>query len=107
MSFTPKPPHPRYSTRAHRAARAKLLAAYQPGDPCCICGHPMYPLPDGRTSNLHADHHPDDETGQTYRGLAHGEPCQDCGARCNQSDGAQRGRARQDETTEQDARWIL
>lgn len=78
-----------YATPAHRKARAALLAAYQPGDPCCLCGHPMWPP----TRNLHADHDP--LTGG-YRGLAHGAPCGACGKRCNQSDGARRGRARQD-----------
>lgn len=82
-----------YYTPTHRKERAALIAAYRPGDPCCLCGHPMWPLPDGRTSNLHADHIPGTDR---YRGLAHGSRCQTCGKRCNQSDGARRGRARQD-----------
>lgn len=77
-----------YWTPEHRGARKALLAVYQPGDPCCLCGHPMWPP----TSNLHADHDP--ITGG-YRGLAHGAPCGTCGKRCNQVDGARRGRARQ------------
>ncbi len=79
----------------HRKARNQLLKRYRPGDPCCLCGHPMWPKADGSTSHLHADHEPDTDR---YRGLAHGEPCQDCGRRCNQRDGAKRGRSRQDVT---------
>jgi hypothetical protein len=71
---------PIYRTPEHRKARAKLLAAFQPGDPCCLCGRPMYPP----TRNLHADHDP---AGNGYRGLSHGL--------CNVRDGARRGRARQ------------
>lgn len=82
-----------YATKAHRDGRAALLAAFTPGDPCCLCGHPMWPKPDGSLSHLHADHSP----GTTrYRGLAHGEPCETCGERCNPVEGARRGRARQD-----------
>lgn len=69
-----------YQTTAHRQARAALLKAYSPGDPCCLCGNPMWPP----TSKLHADHDP---TGNGYRGLAHSS--------CNVRDGAKRGRARQ------------
>lgn len=83
---------PIYATPAHRKARAALLKAYQPGDPCCLCGHPMWPP----TRLLHADHIPGTDQ---YRGLAHGGRCQTCGKRCNQSDGARRGRARQDTAT--------
>lgn len=83
---------PIYATPEHRKARAALIKAYRPGDPCCLCGHPMWPNPDGSTSNLHADHTPGTNT---YRGLAHGAPCPTCKKRCNQSDGAKRGRARQ------------
>jgi hypothetical protein len=83
---------PVYRTKAHRDARAALLKAFTPGDPCCLCGHPMHPLPNGSTRHLHADHVP----GTTqYRGLAHGSRCPTCGKRCNQTDGAKRGRARQ------------
>ena len=81
--------NPIYGTPQHRRARAALIAAWQPGDPCCLCGHPMW----GPTSALHADHQP----GTTdYRGLAHGTPCDTCGVSCNQLDGARRGRARQE-----------
>ena len=91
-----RPTSPRiYNTRTHKQARARMLAAFEPGDPCCLCEHPMYPLSDGRTSNLHADHIPGTDQ---YRGLAHGSPCPTCGRRCNQHDGAVRGRARQSET---------
>jgi hypothetical protein len=62
----------------------------------------MWPNPDGTTSNLHADHCPacigqgcTACSGSGYRGLAHGSTCQRCRKRCNQSDGAKRGRARQ------------
>ena len=91
-----------YTTPEHKAARAELLAHYTPGDPCCLCGHPMWPRPDGRTDWLHADHVP----GTTkYRGLAHGYPCPECkGKRCNQSDGARRGRERQDQRST-DLKW--
>ena len=83
-----------YRTPEHRKARAAILEQYQPGDPCCLCGHAMWPP----TSGLHADHDPADPT--RYRGLAHGTtPCQDCGVKCNVTDGAKRARARQDETT--------
>lgn len=68
--------NPIYRTATHRQAREQLLKAYRPGDPCCLCGGPMWPP----TSQLHADHHPG--TGE-YRGLAH--------ATCNRSDGARRG----------------
>jgi hypothetical protein len=69
----------------HRRERARLVAAFTPGDPCCLCHHPMY----GPTRNLDADHLPGT---RTYRGLAHGHgPCQTCGRRCNRSDGASRG----------------
>lgn len=79
--FTPRPGQAAvYRTKEHRDARARLLAAFHPGDPCCLCGRPMYPP----TSSLHADHDP---FGHGYRGLAH--------ARCNTTDGAKRGRARQ------------
>ena len=81
---------PKYRSKRHQQARAAMLRAYRPGDPCCLCGHPMWPP----TSALHADHDPTDTT--RYRGLAHGTtPCQDCGERCNVVDGARRGRARQ------------
>lgn len=90
------PTDPKYRSREHVKARARMVEDYRPGDPCCICGHPMYPP----TSALHADHDPNDPTGRRYRGLAHGSrPCQDCGVRCNVSDGARRGRARQDKPT--------
>ena len=87
-----------YRTKAHKKARAALLAAHQPGNPCCLCGHPMW----SHTSQLHADHDPTNPN--RYRGLAHGtEPCQDCGIRCNVTDGAKRARARQQRPT----RWNL
>lgn len=86
-----------YRSKAHRDARAALLAAFTPGDPCCLCGHAMYPP----TRNLHADHEPGTNR---YRGLAHGSPCETCGVSCNQVDGARRGRARQDTKTTR-LRW--
>ena len=94
------PTKPVYRTKAHKAARARLIRDFRPGDPCAICRHPMWPP----TSPLHADHDPRDPSGQTYRGLTHGtQPCEVCGVRCNVVDGAARGRARQQRET----RWIL
>jgi hypothetical protein len=91
-----------YRTTTHKQARTKALAAYQPGDPCALCHHPMWPDTDGSTAHLHLDHDPLDTT--RYRGLTHGStPCQDCGQRCNVADGARRGRARKDRPT----RWTL
>ena len=92
MPFRSGPAAPIYRTPEHRRARAALITAWTPGDPCCLCGHPMY----GPARYLHADHIPGTDQ---YRGLAHGTPCQVCGKRCNQSDGAKRGRARQDTST--------
>lgn len=69
----------KYRTRQHRLARAALLRAYQPGDPCCLCGLPMWPP----TSTLHADHDPLNP--EQYRGLAH--------ATCNVRDAALRANA--------------
>jgi hypothetical protein len=71
---------PIYRTAEHRKARAALLAVFALGDPCCLCGRPMY----GPTKNLHADHWPGTDQ---YRGLAHEV--------CNRSDGSRRARARQ------------
>lgn len=63
----------------HVRTRKTLLATWKPGDPCCLCGQPMW----GPTSQIHADHLP----GTTqYRGLAH--------AHCNRRDGARRGAQR-------------
>ncbi len=68
----------------HRRARAAAIAQLERAGVgiCCIGGEPIYP---GQA--LHLDHTPD-RSG--YRGLA-------C-ARHNRSDGAKRGRARQDVT---------
>lgn len=60
----------------HQKLRAALLAAWQPGDPCTRCGHPMW----GPPRSIHLGH-TDDK--QAYRGLEH--------AHCNTSDGASRG----------------
>lgn len=82
MSWRSSRPRPSrsYNTPEHKAARAALLARFRPGDPCCLCGRPMWPP----TRDLDADHRP----GSTeYRGLAHGA--------CNRSDGARRARAKQ------------
>lgn len=76
--------NPLYRSPEHAKARAALLAAFTPGDPCCLCARPMW-TPKG----LHADHLP----GTTqYRGLAH--------PACNRRDGARRGRARQTTTAQ-------
>lgn len=92
MAFDDHDTNAIYRTRTHRMARAALLSVYQPGDPCCLCGHPMWPP----TSDLHADHIPGTDR---YRGLAHGSPCPTCGKSCNQSDGARRGNARRKAST--------
>jgi hypothetical protein len=82
---------PIYRTARHRKARAALLQAFRPGDPCCICQQPMYPP----TSALHADHVPGTDT---YRGLAHAD--------CNREDGAQRARQRRSgQTPATGLRW--
>lgn len=79
---------------AHAKARREAAKRHDPADPCSICGHPLGPM--GRW--LHYDHSPDRAT---YRGFAHGAPCPWCSAyagkpvRCNQRDGAKRGRERQ------------
>jgi hypothetical protein len=74
--------------QAHRDARAKALAdlARIGVGVCCIGGEPIYP---GQA--LHLDHLPD-RSG--YRGLA-------C-AQHNRTDGARRGRARQNSSS---LRW--
>ncbi len=68
---------------AHRKARAAAIAQLERAGVgiCCIGGEPIYPH---QASGLHLDHSPDR---RSYRGLA-------C-ARHNRSDGAKRGRARQ------------
>jgi hypothetical protein len=67
----PDPPHARAQARTSRTPRG-----IHPGDRCCLCGQPIWPLPDGKTGNLHADHDP----GTTqYRGLANGTKCEQCG----------------------------
>lgn len=67
----------------HRKARAAAIAELERSGigRCCIGGEPIYPH---QASALHLDHTPDRTA---YRGLA-------C-ARHNRSDGARRGRARQ------------
>ena len=50
---------------SHRATRARLLAAFEPGQPCAHCGRPMM------TKQGLDLAHTDDRTG--YRGLAHAE----------------------------------
>lgn len=77
-----------YRSPEHKRARRALLAIFTPGDPCCLCGKPMWLDSNGSARKLHADHDPN--TGG-YRGLAH--------AKCNTRDGAKRGRARQIVTT--------
>lgn len=75
---------PQYG-RAHQTARAELLSTYEPGDPCCLCGHAIWTT---NTRLIHADHMPGTDQ---YRGLSHGYPCETCGLTCNQRDGAIRG----------------
>lgn len=83
---------PLYRTTKYRNDRANLIAAFTPGDPCCLCGHPMW-----TTRYVEAQHNPGTDT---LLGLAHGtrNHCTVCGKRCNQVDGARRGRARQNVT---------
>ena len=85
-----------YRSAEHRRARIALIAAFTPGDPCCLCGHPMW-----HSKRLNADHLPG--TNQ-YRGLAHGvgHRCTTCGRACNQVDAARRARERQ---TSSPLRW--
>lgn len=52
---------------AHDRKRAELLAAFQPGDPCALCGQPM-----ASKANLDLAHN---ENRDGWKGLAH--------ARCN------------------------
>jgi len=89
---------PLYRSPTYLKARAALIAAFQPGDPCCLCGHAIL-----TTRYVEAQHIPGTET---LQGLAHGtrNRCPSCGKRCNQVDGAKRGRARQDTRTTQ-LRW--
>lgn len=76
----------------HQAERDRRVAAFTPGDPCCLCRHPMY----GPTRDLDLDHLPG--TNQ-YRGLAHGTTsCPTCGERCNRTDAARRAREQQNVT---------
>jgi hypothetical protein len=87
-----------YRDPAYIKARAALVAAFQPGDPCCLCGHPIW-----TARYVEAQHQP----GTTNLvGLAHGtrNACPTCGQRCNQVDGAKRGRARQDKRST-NLRW--
>lgn len=70
--------NPKYRSPEHKQWRAKLLAAFTPGQACGLCGKPMWPP----TSRLHADH--------TSQALTH--------AACNVRDGARRGRGKQDST---------
>lgn len=59
----------------HQQLRRRLLATFQPGQPCARCGQPMW---DKRHIDLG---HTDDRT--AYTGLEH--------RRCNRGDGARRG----------------
>lgn len=51
--------------REHQAKRAQLLAVFQPGQPCAICGRAMV-----TKNNLDLAHN---ETRTGYKGLAHRE----------------------------------
>ena len=89
MPFAKRTTNPLYRSPKYLRDRAALVAAFRPGDPCCLCGHPI------RTARyVEAQHQPGTET---LVGLAHGtrNRCPTCGKRCNQSDGGKRGRARQ------------
>ena len=68
--------------QAHRSARAAMLRAFQNGQLCARCQHPMW-----HGDKMDADH---SDTGHGYLGLSHSSPCRTCGQRCNQSAGGQR-----------------
>jgi hypothetical protein len=89
-----RPVNPKYRTPEHLTGRAALIAAFTPGQPCCLCGHPMW-----TTRYLEADHIPG--TNQ-HRGLAHGtrHRCTTCRRACNQRDGAKRGNAQRRTTAQ-------
>jgi uncharacterized protein (DUF2237 family) len=74
-----RPQRPRQPDLPHARAQARtsrIPRGIHPGDRCCLCGQPIWPLPDGKTGNRHADHDP----GTTqYRGLANGTKCEQCG----------------------------
>ncbi|GAB3075415.1 hypothetical protein GCM10027053_46410 [Intrasporangium mesophilum] len=76
-----------YRRTSHKLARARAVKAFRPGDPCALCGRPMWPARNGSLSHLHLDHDPSDPTRQRYRGLVH--------AKCNASDAGRRARAKQ------------
>jgi len=66
---------------SHQALRARLLAAWKPGQPCARCGQPMLYrwllTPDGKRVSAIDLGHLDGKTG--YRGLEHRS--------CNRRDG--------------------
>jgi hypothetical protein len=71
-----------YRSRQYQRDRAALIAAFKPGQPCCLCGHPIT-----TARYVEAQHQP----GTTILvGLAHGTKnrCPTCGKRCNQVDAA-------------------
>lgn len=87
-----------YTDPAYLKARRELVKAFKPGQPCCLCGHPIT-----TARYVEAQHIPGTKR---LQGLCHGtnNRCPTCGRRCNQVDGAKRGRARQNKRTTQ-LRW--
>lgn len=80
---------PIYRTPEYRKARNALVAAFQPGDLCCLCWHPIW-----TKRYIEVQHAP----GTTRLvGVCHGTNniCGVCGLRCNQSDAGRRAQARQ------------
>jgi hypothetical protein len=83
-----QPPRRVYRTAKYRRDRAALIAAFRPGQPCCLCGHPIETL-----SYVEAQHIPGTDT---LLGLCHGtrNRCGVCRRPCNQTDAAIRSNQR-------------
>lgn len=68
----------------HQKAKAHYLDRLRDGDPCCLCGRPMYRA---QAKTLHLDHTTDR---RSYRGLAHAQ----CNLKAGASLGGQRAKAK-------------
>ncbi|GAB3884548.1 hypothetical protein [Terrabacter terrigena] len=79
-----------YRSAKYQADRTALVKAFKPGQACVLCGHPIHVV-----KYVEAQHIPGTDQ---LLGLAHGtrNRCTVCRRPCNQTDGARRGRARQD-----------
>lgn len=99
MPFRKRPTNPLYRTKQYARDRAALIAAFTPGQPCCLCGHPLQ-----SARYAEAQHIPGTDR---LQGLAHGthQQCSTCKQRCNQVDGARRGRARQNKKPVTNLKW--